>query len=419
MALSWRRTTAGCGREALRRWSLAACGVIGLWSLAACGDAGKGKTEALVSIDADGAARAATSVRIQVNAAVVELERKSWPLEVLVRASDPSHDTFALRAFGLRHGQVVGAAEKTGTFSRGKRTQLELELEPGADIGALPPVNSEIGPGGLVMQPGELAEAGVGADAQVGTDGGAESEAGSPHGRADAGHHPRDASPEGTSDAAADAEVGADGGMLDAGGADACVPSASDCGGCGISCAAGDQCVDGTCMPKPPQTCTDKSLSGRSYRYCTDKLSWSAARDSCQSANMDLAIIDAPAEQTALVDEAPSGFLSSGAWIGGSDAATCKSGGYDTWYWVNPANGQVQGAPFCAFSSASATSCTPVSSHYTNWASGQPSNACSGINLCGLGVSCSPATSCLGMGSSGSWAGASCSNTRAYVCEQP
>ena len=93
--------------------------------IACSGDAG-GKTEVLVSIDAIGEARASSSVRIQVNAAVVELAARSggrWPLEVLVRAPEGMADkTFRVRAWGLSGDVVNGAGEKEGSFRKGKRT---------------------------------------------------------------------------------------------------------------------------------------------------------------------------------------------------------------------------------------------------------------------------------------------------------
>ena len=74
MALTWVRSLV---------WASAALVVF-----VGCAAEAPDATEAFVSIEAIEQAREATSVRLQVNAAVVELSREGWPLEVLLRAAD-------------------------------------------------------------------------------------------------------------------------------------------------------------------------------------------------------------------------------------------------------------------------------------------------------------------------------------------
>jgi hypothetical protein len=175
-------------------------------------------------------------------------------------------------------------------------------------------------------------------------------------------------------------------------------------------------------MTKPNQNCTALSIGGRSYRYCTDLLNWAAARDSCQGADMDLAIIGDSTENAKLVQNAPSGFLSAGVWLGGDDRGTstnCVKGGDEgTWFWVDTANGQEHGTEFCAMASTSATSCTAYMFAYNNWASGQPDNQGCVKTTCDLLGTCAEGEDCLTMAASGAWSDSACDGGRGYICEQ-
>lgn len=120
-----------------------------------CGEAEvAGDTEVFLRIDAAGAARDAESVRVQVDALVVELVRDEWPLElVVVPQSGDASRRFVVRAFGLAAGKVLGAAKAEQGFEKGRRASLTLTLDPAYDAGPLPKVNAQAASGGTLKQP--------------------------------------------------------------------------------------------------------------------------------------------------------------------------------------------------------------------------------------------------------------------------
>ncbi|MFT3925012.1 MAG: C-type lectin domain-containing protein [Myxococcales bacterium] len=386
------------------------------WSLAiGCGGESEGKTEVLVSIEAQGEAMTATSVRIEVNAAVVELPRTVWPMEVLVSAAGErdAHE-FALRAFGLRDGAVVGGAKHGGSFKQGKRTGLELMLVPNADIGPLPAVNSQIGPDNIVVQPhlpGLDAGSLPGSDGSV-PDADTQSEAGGDGDDADA-------SP---IDCAANPGACQDSGATH----DACVPSPSDCGGCGMTCASDRQCVDQQCVPIPAATCDALTVSGRHYKFCRDQRSWDAARVACRTLGYDLAIINTLSEFGGLVTALANINVKGDYWLGGHDrgdngsgATACrKTTAEGVWRWVDPANNSENGPTFCSFTNGNATTCTDAPGAYTAWDNGQPDNQGCSCGVLNIGA-CSNGEDCLAVTpSNDKWNDTACTDGRAYLCEE-
>jgi hypothetical protein len=383
--------------------------------LTSCSSESSGRTEVFVSIDAIGAARQASSVRIQVDEVVVELPREEWPLEVLVAPSSSTraHD-FELRAFGLRAGQVLGAAEEAGRFKSGARTELTIALDPSTDAGALPEINARVGENGIARS----------SAAQEPMDGGTEL-------RPDTGSVERDAA-DGTQDASAarpgDAAA-SEGGAADAGASacgatscdagPACVPSPDDCGVCGNVCPAGQQCIDDQCKIAPPSNCSSYEDQTHTYLVCTDARSWSAARDACQgfSGQFDLVRIESSAENAFIRS-----VISGAAWIGaddrGDNGSNChKSGDEGTWTWVNPTSGDERGPQFCALTSSSATTCAPTGNAYTNWRAGEPDNKSCTCGLLGL-FPCNDGDDCATISASdGAWADSQCNVGRGYVCE--
>jgi len=148
-------------------------------------------TEVFLSIDAQGAARDATSVRVEINTLVIEFERETWPSELLVL---PGHGsgagTFSARAWALADGRVLGAASTEPQFRSGSRREAQLVLLPGADVGAIPDVNAEVH-GGTVKQPGaNESDAASPGERDSGTqgalDGGSSHDGGSVHSEMDA-----------------------------------------------------------------------------------------------------------------------------------------------------------------------------------------------------------------------------------------
>lgn len=120
----------------------------------ACGSESASRTEVFVSIDAEGGALAATSVRVQINTLVIEVEREGWPLELIVQPeAGNAKRRFTLRAWGLKDSVVLGAASNDVGFKDGSRDVVSLRLVPGVDLGSVPAVNAKAERGKVVKQP--------------------------------------------------------------------------------------------------------------------------------------------------------------------------------------------------------------------------------------------------------------------------
>jgi hypothetical protein len=367
-------------------------GASALLSLAfACGDDAPGATEVLLSLDAREGARDAELLRVQVNAAVVELERKRWPVELLIRpkGGDASRGVM-VRAFAMDDGQVLGAVEANERFRKGQRKQLRLTLDPAVQLGAPPAVNTQVDPDGVVSQP----------DPDAGN-GSADEDAGA------------GAAMDGS------ATCGADG-CGDAAVEDACVPSPEACGECGPVCGEGTECLAGSCEPLPPADCKNHVFERRIYSVCTDARSWESARTACRDRSMDLVVIDSTEENAFVL-----GIAGDDAWIGasdrGEDGSNCKrSEDEGSWYWVDPTSGNERGEPLCAFTSSSAGTCSPATERYTAWRAGEPDNDGCTCSLLGplLGTKCSEGSDCAAISpSDGSWIDGACDSAKRYVCE--
>jgi hypothetical protein len=139
--------------------------VLALLALAACDGEVARTTDVFVSIDALDTARAATSVRVQVDEVVVELPRSEWPIELVVLPRKGRLDhVVQTRAWAMTQGAVLGAARGEARFRDGERFELALLLLPGADVGPLPDVNAVAEPGVLIVQPSTAAENDAGLD---------------------------------------------------------------------------------------------------------------------------------------------------------------------------------------------------------------------------------------------------------------
>jgi len=127
--------------------------VVSLFVLLACGGETT-PTEVFLSVEAEGAARAATSVRVEVNALVIEFERMAWPLELLVLPADgdPGRPV-AVRAWAFEDGRVTGAGTADPEFKAGARTEVRVVLVAGADVGAVPNVNADAKTDRVLRQP--------------------------------------------------------------------------------------------------------------------------------------------------------------------------------------------------------------------------------------------------------------------------
>jgi len=145
--------------------------------LVACGGDGGGNTEVFLSIDAEGTAREASAVRVAINQVVIELERKTWPLEILVEPlMGDAARPLSLRAWAFKDGVVLGAGSLVSGFTRGRRDEVTLKLVAGAELGPVPEINAEATPGKTVTVPSSER-----------TDGGGLIDDGTPGARADAG----------------------------------------------------------------------------------------------------------------------------------------------------------------------------------------------------------------------------------------
>ena len=143
--------------------------------------------------------------------------------------------------------------------------------------------------------------------------------------------------------------------VLDAGVADAappCMPP-MDCRPCA---------QDGDLADCPPTSCTEQTLGGHSYLFCSDKQQWPGARTECRKLGRDLAIIET-VDENAFITTQIAGSIH---WIGANDRGnnglgSCrKSGDEGTWRWVNPASGTDQGSNFCNASTQSTTGSTSM-----------------------------------------------------------
>jgi hypothetical protein len=198
--------------------------------------------------------------------------------------------------------------------------------------------------------------------------------------------------------------------------------SASHCGECGYACDAGQQCVNGACRPTAATNCTAYRYGGHDYLVCPDRMSWTSARSRCREWNLDLAVITS-ADENAFVRS----IAGNDRWIGANDRGdngsalfggcprTVGSSGEGNWHWINPGNDSTEASRFCQQSGA--TTCSPSSGAYTNWASGEPNNSGCGCFFGG----CDEAEDCGVLRSDGTWNDATCSpdaQSRPYLlCE--
>jgi hypothetical protein len=147
--------------------------LLALFAVAACGGDST-DTEAFLSIGAEGAARGATSVRVEVDALVIELPRKTWPLELVVEPGQGEGEkAFSLRAWGLKDGAALGAAKSKVTFQAGARKTVSIVLDPEVELGTPPAVNGKVAKGQVIKQPSSTRSDGGLADADVDHDGAA------------------------------------------------------------------------------------------------------------------------------------------------------------------------------------------------------------------------------------------------------
>ena len=137
--------------------------------------------------------------------------------------------------------------------------------------------------------------------------------------------------------------------------------------------------------PGQPATsrCTFQRRDGHGYWFCDDAVSFTTARDVCQSVGMTLAKIDDATE-----DAFVRGAAGNVAWLGAQDAVSEGS-----WSWL------VDGVSFWANA--------PVTGRYANWKQGQPSG--------GTSMNCLVAQKQGG----GTWAAARCADLNGFVCESP
>jgi outer membrane protein assembly factor BamB len=181
-----------------------------------------------------------------------------------------------------------------------------------------------------------------------------------------------------------------------------------DCGCSDAPVAAGAECADGLCAAAstcdgagscgtpdacaPAPGCTFARLTGspsRGYFFCTEPLSWDAARAACRSVpGGDLARID-DVDENAFVFAGIAGP----AWIRGNDRISRGS-----WRWAQA--GSLDGDRFWS----GGASGKPVGGLYANWAPGEPD---------GFSDRCARMDPAAG----GGWRDASCAAGAAFVCE--
>jgi Lectin C-type domain len=209
---------------------------------------------------------------------------------------------------------------------------------------------------------------------------------------------------------------------------------------CPRGCAADQTCENGACRPNQSlnSRCTAQRFQDHDYMFCGESLGWNAARRKCRSFGMGLVSIESAAENAFVRSHAGgvdrwigandlgqsdfnlfaslSADLSSGLRLGQDASCTRIQGdlGEGSWYWASKTTDYSNGAPLCAFATASATTCTAQEGQYQNWRADQPSNAgCICAGLCAPGEDCG-----LMRAADGSWDDQSCSFVyAAYVCE--
>lgn len=169
-------------------------------------------------------------------------------------------------------------------------------------------------------------------------------------------------------------------------------------GACGIvSCAAGwtdcdsnpmngcerNTAVEGPCFPDT--NCVKQVNGTHEYYFCSNALSWSAARAKCQAQTRGDLVALSNATESSFVQS----IRSSDAWIGARDAAV-----EGLWRWER------SGVPFWRGNGSGSVQL----GQYENWNGAQPDD--SGGN-----------EDCAEMLSDGSWADVDCAATHAFVCE--
>ncbi len=155
--------------------------------------------------------------------------------------------------------------------------------------------------------------------------------------------------------------------------APACVAATEVCNGIDDDC---DGAVDdgGVCP------CDVAERDGHAYLFCSDELSWTAARMRCQTYGYDLAVVE-NAEDDAFVYGQISARTFADTWIGMNDTAT-----EGTWVWID-------GTPFV----------------YTGWDDGEPNNGGTSGEDCGVIMTRE--------GRETKWDDRDCPSTRPFVCE--
>lgn len=143
--------------------------------------------------------------------------------------------------------------------------------------------------------------------------------------------------------------------------------------------------------------CTSDTFNGHSYWFCGTMVTWTAARDSCESAGMHLAWVDDDAENQWLGNNAPLSAGVEGMWLGASDAATEDEWRWQdgTLFWLGDETGAAQGGLYNAW-----------------FAGSQPEERRQGTFDC--------ATLDLGSGATFGWYSQACTGGIAvYACESP
>lgn len=139
-------------------------------------------------------------------------------------------------------------------------------------------------------------------------------------------------------------------------------------------------CQTGTALTAGCDTaalpCTVQVSNGRTYLFCNQSLSWTAARDYCQAQGFNLATINSAAENAFVASSANAVAASTSWWIGYNDS---KTEGQYIWQ-----------------DGASAT--------YLAWAAGKPTGAAN--------------NDCVQIASNGAtWSDTTCATTQRFVCE--
>jgi hypothetical protein len=150
------------------------------------------------------------------------------------------------------------------------------------------------------------------------------------------------------------------------------------------SCDGSGRCGNPTACTVPDSSCSLATWADVSYWFCDNDRSFSDATARCQSAGMELAVVET-SQEAAFVDA----HAVEHSFIGGSD-----QGAEGTWKWLSSGK---------TFWSGNQTG-TNIDGAYTNWASGEPSNSLSTLD-------------CVAVKGNGQWKSHSCSVQDAYVCE--